>query len=285
MNPWHDARLLNVVANGLFALAVIGAIGATIAWVSNRPYFEFHHVDIDAVPGSTMEKVSPQALAGAIRATEYGSFFTVDMAALRASIEAVPWVRKATVRRVWPDRLVVLIEQHKPYALWHDGRLINTYGDLFVARLEEAEVDGALPQLGGPEGSVKKVVERFAELSELLAPLRLAPVSVTLSERQAWSATLDDGTDLLIGREHGTAIETRVRRWVESYALVTERFQRRAMVIDLRYPNGYAVSEFERVADARGIDELIADVIARENTRGARPAQPAGSRTPAREAR
>ena len=47
-----------------------------------------------------------------------GNFLTIDLGAVRRAFESVPWVRLAIVRRVWPNRLRVRLEEHRPVALW-----------------------------------------------------------------------------------------------------------------------------------------------------------------------
>lgn len=261
MNPWHNVRLMNATANLLFALCLFAAIATVVTWLVNRPYFAIQTVEVGPAPGHALRHVPQEQLSQAIREGEYGSFFTINMQTVKKNLQKVAWVRHATLRRIWPDKLVVLIEEHRPFALWgSDGHVINTFGELYTANLDEAEADGPLPQLKGPMGQELQVARRFAEIAELIAPLELRPVSVDLSERLAWTAKLDDGTDLLIGREQGVPIAQRIARWVTSYALVTERIQRRASLVDLRYPNGFSVRSLEQLADAFDIDDLIADV-------------------------
>ena len=78
---------------------------------------------------------------------------------MQQAFEAVPWVRQATVRRVWPGQLLVQLEEHQAVASW-DGRgeygeppleraLLNSHGEVFHANLGEVE-DDRLPQLAGP---------------------------------------------------------------------------------------------------------------------------------------
>ena len=85
------------------------------------------------------------------------------------------------------------------------------------------------------------VTRRYAELTEQLKPLALAPHKVALSERQAWSAQLDNGITLLIGRDEGVAVNDRIARWVAVHPTVQARLNERTEVVDLRYPNGFAV--------------------------------------------
>jgi cell division protein FtsQ len=241
MNPWHNVRFMHAGANALLALSLAAVLGTATWWLVHRPTFALRSVAIEPYPGTQLRYVSTPSLRLSALRRVSGSFFTVDLDAVRAGFETVPWVRRATVRRIWPDRLVVSIEEHRPFALWGDGRLMNTYGELFTANLAEAEEEGALPELSGPTGSQLAVLSRYEELTRWLAPMARTPRTVALSQRHAWSARLDDGTLLLLGRDLGVPIEARVNRWVKVYPRVLGRFDRPAEVVDLRYPNGFAV--------------------------------------------
>ncbi|MFK7966651.1 MAG: cell division protein FtsQ/DivIB [Burkholderiaceae bacterium] len=262
---WHNIRLLGFATHAMIVIALVAIVSASLGWLISLPYFELRHVQIGAAPGSALRHVNQPTLIDSVRRAPSGNFFTVDMTQVKETVEEVPWVRHATVRRLWPDTLVVMIEEHRAAALWEDSRLISVYGELFTANLDEAIEDGPLPQLGGPDGTEHEVMARFVELRQLVEPLDLEPVSVTLSARRAWTAKLDDGTELLIGKKRGVPIAQRVRRWVESYPLVTERMQRLASVIDLRYPNGYTVRSLELLANAYSPDNLIEPVALRDS--------------------
>ncbi len=244
---WQDARALNALANALLGATLLAVLAAGAWWVAQRPLFTLAHVRIDAVPGHELQRVSSAQLRSAVGRRVSGNFFAVDLDAVRAVFEAVPWVRRAGVRRVWPDGLEVSIEEHRALALWDDGRIVNTFGELFVANLAEAEEDGALPQFSGPDGTALRVARRYAELREAVAALDVQPEAVALSARHAWTLRLDDGTTLLLGRDQGIPIERRIARWVETWPIVVATLNRRAEVIDLRYPNGFAIRSLARL--------------------------------------
>jgi len=258
LNVWHDSRLLNALSNALFGATLLAALASAGWWLSQRPYFALRSVSIEAAEGHPLRHVSAPLLRAAVTRHVRGNFFAVDLDEVRATFETVPWVRRASVRRVWPDGLVVAIEEHRPLAFWGDGRLVNTFGELFAANLAEAEEDGDLPQFSGPEGSALQVARRYAELREAVAPLGVHPDSVALSPRYAWTMRLDDGTTLLLGRDQGMPIERRVARWVDAYPEVTASLKRRAEVIDLRYPNGFAIRSLAQLAEADGHDSAPA---------------------------
>jgi cell division protein FtsQ len=62
--------------------------------------------------------VTPTQIEYAARSAVAGNFFTVNLDAVRAAFEKLPWVRKAEVRRRWPDGLELAIEEHVAAARW-----------------------------------------------------------------------------------------------------------------------------------------------------------------------
>jgi cell division protein FtsQ len=248
MNPWHNSRLLNAMANLLFAAALLLVLAQIALRMSQRAVFTLTEVQIESAPGFELRHVSSAMLRQLARRGVSGNFFSVNLGAIRASFETVPWVRRATVRRIWPNRLLVGIEEHKPLAIWDESRLVNLFGELFSANVVQAEEDGPLPSFAGPEGSEALVVRRYEDLRRWLSELRRTPESLTLSARYAWSVTLDDGTTLLLGRDQGVPIEERVKRWAGVFPRVQARLDRKAELIDLRYPNGFAIRSVAVVA-------------------------------------
>lgn len=238
---WNDSRLLNAAANTLFAFTFLALLVSLAWWVSQRPLFTLAQVHVQPGEGHDLRRVAAAPLRAVITRRVHGNFFTVDLDAVRAVFESVPWVRHAAVRRVWPDGLEVSLEEHRPFAFWGDGRIVNTFGELFVANLAEAEDEGALPHFSGPEGSAVQVARRYVELVGALATLGVRPRSLALSARYAWTMQLDDGTTLVLGRDQDVPIERRVARWVETWPTVVAALGRRAESVDLRYPNGFAI--------------------------------------------
>lgn len=252
MNAWHDIRLLNLTANLLFGLTLLGFLGAGLWWMSHRAAFDLRHVAVEAHGGADLQHVSGAVLRAAVVREVRGNFFHTRLGDVRAVFETVPWVRRASVRRVWPDGLIVEIEEHRPLALWGDGRLVNTFGELFSANLGEAEEAGPLVEFSGPPGTEMHVARRYDELRRVVAALGVELEAVSLSDRHAWTLKLDDGTTLLLGRDQGVPIDQRLARWVETYPQVKVQLNRRAELIDLRYPNGFAIRSLALLEDGNG---------------------------------
>ncbi|MDL2357872.1 MAG: cell division protein FtsQ/DivIB [Pseudomonadota bacterium] len=241
---WQDVRALNATANGLIALVVLALIASGVWWVSQRPMFSLKSVRVESMYEMELKRVNELTLRANVLGKIKGNFFTTNLEQVRTAFESVPWVRRATVRREWPDQLIVSVEEHEPLGTWgEDGRLLSVKGDVFTANLAEADEDHALPEFEGPEGSEKEVLARFAELRSLFAPVKLVPEALSLSSRYAWTVKLDNGMKVALGREqdHST-LRNRVQRLVGIYPQLAGRIAGGIDMIDMRYPNGLALA-------------------------------------------
>ncbi len=254
---WNNARLLNLVANALFALSGLLAASAAGVTLVRSPAFALRSIEVEG----ELTHVRRPDIVAVLEGRVSGTFFTVDLDALRARFELIPWVRRAEVRRHWPDRLVVRLEEHVPLARWgvpEDGRLVDTQGDVFGAS-ESSD----LPVFAGPAGSEREVARRYAEFSALLQPLKFSVRQVLLSERLAWQLRTGDGLVIELGRDvDGDPVPARLQRFVQAYPATLQQVggDHSAWRVDLRYPNGFAL----RVP---GIDRTT-----KERTASARPA-------------
>jgi len=236
---WDNAELLNGCANTLYALAAAALIYAGVNAAIHSPLLPLRHL---ALQGELAHVTREQAEAAA-RAGAVGTFLSVDLDAVRRAFEALPWVRRAEVRRLWPDRILVAIEEHAALARWGSdtptGRLVNTRGEVFEGELSDAV---RLPLFSGPAGSAGEVARRYGAFRQVLAPLGLDPRQVLLSPRYAWQIRLSNGLTLELGRDQlKEPVLERLSRFVAYYAHTLGRLDRRLDYVDLRYPNGFAL--------------------------------------------
>jgi cell division protein FtsQ len=233
---WDMPGFLNAAASVLYALAAALALYAAAAAVASLPAFALRQVRIVEPPAH----VTPEELEAIVRRELHGNFFTLDLAAARASFERVPWVRRAAVRRQWPGRLEVTLEEHAPLARWGARALVNTHGEVF-----EAAYEGELPLFDGPAGTAKEIAIQYEYFRRILADVGLVPGELHVSARRAWKLKLANGPTLELGRE---SIEARLARFVAAYGRTVGRLGRRVDYVDLRYANGFAVvvPELER---------------------------------------
>ena len=226
---WDNPRLLNAMAGFLVGLVVLAITLVGMNWLLRAAPF----------PVRTVELITPLKHASRVQIEVMlarqgrGNFFALPIDDLRGAIERQPWVRSATVRRVWPDRLEIGIEEHVAFARWGADALVNTYGERFAG-----SVDEALPLFSAPAGSEAEVTRRYERFSALVAPLQSPIERVVLSGRHAWGLRLANGLQLTLGRDADLA-EHRLERFVKTYA--TSGASAVPQVVDLRYPNGFAL--------------------------------------------
>jgi cell division protein FtsQ len=242
---WHDIRTLNATASGLMALTVLACVASGVWWVSQRPMFTLRTVRVESMYGIGLKHVNELTVRNGVVGKIKGNFFTANLDQVRGVFESVPWVRRATIRREWPNELIVDVEEHEALGTWgEDGRLLSVKGDVFTANLAEADEDRVLPAFDGPAGSEKEVLSRFSELRGWFAPIRLVPESLSLSSRYAWTVKLDNGMSVALGREQDrNTLKGRVDRLVGIYPQLVARLQEGHIdAIDMRYPNGLALA-------------------------------------------
>jgi cell division protein FtsQ len=237
---WDNPRQLNAAAGFLTALALIVFAIALAQLLLRSPLFPLREIRVTGSLAHTTRAQIEEATRGRVT----GNFFAVELAEVRAALEALPWVRRVQVRRVWPDRLEAALEEHVALAHWDASGLVNQQGERFAGTS-----DAALPLFAGPAGSEAELARRYRRFREILAPLGAAPERVVVSARRAWLLRLDDGLTIALGRDAADdPVEARLARLVAAYPESLGRLGRRVEHVDLRYPNGFAL----RLAGANG---------------------------------
>ena len=278
---WNDTLTLNRLSATLLVLALALFAYGALRWLAAQPRFAIRTVQVQAAGERALEHVSAERVAQFCLPRINGTFFTTDLAQAKSAFEALPWVRSASVRRQWPDRLVVRLEEHQALARWNDdggNRFVSVKGESFNAPGEKV-LGAALPLLTGPEGSERDVVGHYAAFRERLAVIGKAPQVVALSARQAWTLRLADGMVVEIGREQpASSVLSRVERFVSRYAATVGQVTSRVEVVDLRYPNGFAVR-------APGLRAATPPKAAGATSRTAAPRKPKAPRPAGKPAR
>src|SRR3989338_1949413 len=113
---WDNAVLLRNIANTLLAFSALAMLYGAIHYAVHLPgLLPLHSVRLSAAP----QRVIAEEVVQAVRGEVNGNFFTVDIEQLRQALEKLPWVRNVSIRREFPDRLTVALEEHRALACWN----------------------------------------------------------------------------------------------------------------------------------------------------------------------
>ncbi len=164
------------------------------------------------------------------------NLFLLDADALEADLETQPWVRGITLRKAWPDQLIVKVEEQQPVAFWGRERLMNQYGELFSA--ESSSLRGVFPTLFSPEDKGREMGERYIKVKDWLKGLPLEISEMTEDESGSWRLKIKDGPEVLIGSEDQ---EHRIQRFRVGFQQELASKLGNVRRVDLRYTNGFAV--------------------------------------------
>ena len=217
----------------LTGLLLLGAL-AVATW--QLAYWEPRLLPIRVIEvQGELQPQSSQLLQQTIGERLKGGFLTADLHDLKAAADQLSWVGGASIRRVWPDRLQVRVEEHKPVARWNDKDLVTAEGLVYQPRAGTVPV--GLPTLEGEERRAPEVVARYLKWrDDLMLAGHLIQV-LGVDPRGAWSLELVSGVRLELGTEQ---VEQRLQRFLASAAQLEAAGEPK--IVDLRYSNGFSVT-------------------------------------------
>ncbi len=186
--------------------------------------FVVHHIDV--VGEGRVREARVKAMLG-VRPGDY--LYDMDIKKAQERIQSLSWVKTAVVRRLWPDRIVVHINERIPYALWQRHREIVVI-DQSGAVIKEAKAEdfADLPFVVGLGAN--------AGADSLLAAVQAQPnlkartKAVVYIGQRRWDIVLHDGTRILLPEHHPFAALQRF----QSYNAVHNLLALNVKKIDLR---------------------------------------------------
>lgn len=233
---WLRPMIDSIVAGGLRpalgVLALLVGVGV-MAWgliVSfDRPIGK---VEV----GGQFQRVAPLQIEEVVAPFRGAGFLSIDLDALRAAVETIPWVDRARVERKWPNGVRVFITEHVAAARWGESGLMNTRGELFLANA--THIPPELPQLIGPPGTETQVAKLYLESYPRLLGVGMQLSRVELDARGAWQLTLGNGVIVRLGRQD---VPARLERFISVASPVVAARAAEVNYVDLRYSNGFSV--------------------------------------------
>ena len=232
---WPQPNWTKIVTVALGVVLVALLLSFNRGWQLLKPYLDPQITTVRVL--GDLSAANRQVIQQQSMPHSAGTFFTVDIAAVRSAIDQLPWVANAEVRRIWPDQLQVIIQEQLPVARWGSDALLSTQGYLFTA-VDVSEYRH-LPQLIGPRDGQLRVMQQYLKFSQALRPLGYSVAQLEMRERGSWFVTTQTGLQLLFGRDH---LVEKMRRFAVVYENELQEQTDKIERVDLRYANGLAVA-------------------------------------------
>ena len=187
--------------------------------------------------GGNFNHLEEQELAELVNIEIDGGFLSMNLNQLRQELQSHPWIHQVSVRREWPSTLKVEVIEEVPIARWGKKGFLNRLGDQLS--LPENSNLKSLPVLEADFGSSQDMIAQYLLLAELLAPTDLRLTELQRDAVGAWQIETASGVKIVLGRDQ---IIEKIRRLIVVWGSGMDVQLNNIATIDLRYPNGLAVS-------------------------------------------
>lgn len=181
--------------------------------------------------------LSKEEIKSALMPLVTTSIFDADMQKIHETVAKLAWVKKASVERVWPDTIDIKVYERKAFVRWGQNGLLTEYGELFTPN--NVDQFQSLLLLEGPKQQEAKTLEIMKGVNTALEDQALELAEFKVNDREAWKIKLKTGLEILLGR---TGQLEKLQRFLDTFPVLGQEKIAAMQVVDLRYPNGYAVS-------------------------------------------
>ncbi len=192
------------------------------------------------------KELSEDELLAASGITTRDSLPFLDAAAIRQRIADVPMVKDVSVRKLYPSRLVVEIEEREPYALWQKD------GQVHVISKEGTPIDNIVdPRLShkafvvGEDANLR--VPEFLKILENAGDLRDQVRAGVLIAGRRWNVKMESGLEIKLPESQPEAAFAKFAQMSRDMRILDKDL----MSVDLRMPDRMVVRLSAEAAAAR----------------------------------
>lgn len=164
-------------------------------------------------------------------------FWQLDILGLQQALEQDPWIDYVSIRRRWPDRLIVEVVEQTPIARWADRGFVNFRAELVLA--PNVERLASLPRLDAEDRALEKLMQNYQTIAAMMNRRNLQVAQIELDRRGSWKIQLQDGVKISFGRHQ---LQERMRLFATVFDSQLATQWADVQSVDVRYNNGAAVS-------------------------------------------
>lgn len=163
---------------------------------------------------------------------------SLDLAALVVEVKSLSWPQSVSVRRVWPDQVVVSVVKQQVVATWNDDGYLTSTGQ--IVKLVNAP--RALPKLRCAAADPQEALEIFQRLAALATLKGGRLVALNENSVGEWRVTLAPSLGVMLGQaELPSELALRLQRFFIVRQQRPDEAGRQLRSADARYANGIAL--------------------------------------------
>ena len=229
-----------------------------------RQHGEPHHavarafgLSLDQVTMSGISQISEREVLAAAGLDSKLALAFIDVNDVRERLERVPLIKSASVRKLYPNELVIALTERAPHALWQfNGELFIIAADGTVIDLMEDERFAGLPLVVGERANLRN--KDYLALLDAAGPLRGRIRAGTLVSGRRWTLKMDNGMDVRLPELGAADALARLVKLEREQKIL----EKDVLAVDLRMPDRVVVRLTEEAASAR------AEALKKKPTRG-----------------
>lgn len=224
----------------LGAIAVAGVVGvaATGIWYLQAALGELaqrYPIQRITVLGE-LKHVDRNALEAALRPYMEENFFSIELDEVKQTTESMAWIDHATVRKEWPNTLVVSLQERVPVANWGDKQFLSAKGEIFFA--EHVQPNPNLPTFIGMADQAALIARHYVQMQAVLKDAGLTINVLEMTDRASMTLKLNGDMSLVVDEKESLE---KLQRFTAVYWLFSEEQRQQLLRVDLRYENGLAI--------------------------------------------
>ncbi|MDR3407019.1 MAG: FtsQ-type POTRA domain-containing protein [Methylovirgula sp.] len=256
----HLARVFGARGTGFFAaVALFVGVGLYGSWLGGE-YSAFVALEgsvsdyfarvagfgIRTVTISGAHALTQQKIIAVTGIGPKDSLPFLDVRKVRARLKALPLVKDASISKLYPGRVVIDVEERKPFALWQqdgvvrivaaDGTPIDNYDDRRFA---------ALPLVVGTGANAR--LSEYTALLDAAGDLRLRIKAGILVAQRRWTLQMDNQVEVALPEVGAAAALAQLAQFQREVHVIDKDI----LSVDLRIPGRMFVRLTENAAAAR----------------------------------
>ncbi|MBX2808913.1 MAG: FtsQ-type POTRA domain-containing protein [Cellvibrionaceae bacterium] len=192
----------------------------------------------DVLIKGDLQYVDRRQLSAVTKTAIERGFIKESLPDLRRQLEQLPWIDSVSLRRQWPDKLIVTVVEQQPIARWGAGGFVNYRGELIDVSAAELKKLAHLSTLSGRDSEAFDIMQQYRTMAQLIKNYDVSIVSLEKNTLGLWQFTLDNDWHIIVGRD-GLIAKLKLMTALLSKNILT--LNDAIDTIDMRYVNGLAV--------------------------------------------